>query len=229
MRRKSLIVLSLALILVFAQSCKSRPEQNLLTRYFNSISMKDTTTMSTMAVDPITIDAESWKIVSVSEEKIEPAGLAEIAAREADLKKQQDAHVPTTLDSKDTLDIAKDDYTTARTAAAKAAAKAKMDAAQAKYDQEYAAHQEIIRQYNESKAAAAKEEEITSFSLGAGPLPNIRDLKGNVHTKDVQIEVKTKAGVVENYKISMKMYQLKDEAANVNHRGRWVITKIEKI
>jgi len=228
-RRKSLIVLSLALILVFAQSCKSRPEQNLLTRYFNSISMKDTTTMSTMAVDPITIDAESWKIVSVSEEKIEPAGLAEIAAREADLKKQQDAHVPTTLDSKDTLDIAKDDYTTARTAAAKAAAKAKMDAAQAKYDQEYAAHQEIIRQYNESKAAAAKEEEITSFSLGAGPLPNIRDLKGNVHTKDVQIEVKTKAGVVENYKISMKMYQLKDEAANVNHRGRWVITKIEKI
>lgn len=229
MRRKSLIVLSLALVLVFAQSCKSHPEQNLLTRYFNSISMNDTTTMSTMAVDPIKIDAESWKIVSVSEEKIEPAGLAEIAAREADLKKQQDAHVPTTLDSKDSLDIAKDDYTTARTAAAKAAAKAKMDAAQAKYDEEYKLHQDIIRQYNEAKAEAAKEEEITIFSLGAGQLPNIRDLKGNVHTKDVQIEVKTKAGAVENYKISMKMYQLKDEAANVNHRGRWVITKIEKI
>ena len=104
-----------------------------------------------------------------------------------------------------------------------------MDAAQVKYDEAYGRHQDIIRQYNEAKAAAAKEEEITSFSLGAGQLPNIRDLKGSVHTKDVQIEVKTKAGAVENYKISMKMYQLKDEAANVNHRGRWVITKIEKI
>ena len=229
MRRKSLIVLSLALVLVFAQSCKSHPETNLLTKYFNAISMKDTTTMSTMAVDPITIDADSWKIVSVSEEVIEPAALAEIGMKEADLKKQQDANVPAVLDAKDALDIAKDDYTTARTAAAKAAAKAKMDDAQAKYDAAYAKHQDIIRQYNEAKAGAAKEEEITSFSLGAGQLPNIRELKGNVHTKDVQIEVKTKAGAMENYKISMKMYQLQDEAANVNHRGRWVITKFEKI
>ncbi len=229
MRRKSLIILCLALALVVAQSCKSHPETNLLTKYFNAISMNDTTTMSTMAVDPIKIDAASWKITSVTEEKIEPAALADIGAKEADLKKQQDAHVPTTLDAKDSLDNAKDDYTTARTAAAKAAAKAKMDAAQTKYDEEYAKHQDIIRQYNEAKAGAAKEEEITSFSLGAGQLPNIRDLKGNVHTKDVQIEVKTKAGAVENFKISMKMYQLKDEAANVNHRGRWVITKIEKI
>lgn len=229
MRRKSLIVLSLALVLVFAQSCKSHPETNLLTKYFNAISMKDTTTMSTMAVDPITIDADSWKIISVSEEKIEPAALAEIGAKEADLKKQQDANVPAVLDAKDALDIAKDDYTTARTAGAKAAAKAKMDAAQTKYDEAYAKHQDIIRQFNEAKAGATKEEEITSFSLGAGQLPNIRDLKGDVHTKDVQLEVKTKAGAVENYKIWMKMYQLKDEAANVAHRGRWVITKIEKI
>jgi hypothetical protein len=228
-RRKSLIVLSLALALVFAQSCKSHPEQNLLSRYFNAISLNDTTTMSTMAVDPIKIDAASWKIVSVSEETIEPAGLAEIAARETDLKKQQDGNVPKVLDAKDALDIAKDDYTVARTAAAKAAAKAKMDAAQAKYDEEYASHQEIIRQYNEAKAAAEKEEQITSFSLGAGQLPNIRELKGDVHSKDVQIEVKTKAGETVNYKIWMKMYQLRDEAANVNHRGRWVITKIEQI
>jgi hypothetical protein len=228
-RRKSLIILIMALALIAAQSCKSHPEQNLLTKYFNAISMNDTTTMSTMAVDPIKIEAESWKITSVSEEDIQPAALAEIGDKEADLKKQQDANVPKVLDAKDALDIAKDDYTTARTAAAKAAAKAKVDAAQAKYDEEYANHQDIIRQYNEAKAAAAREEEITSFSLGAGQLPNIRELTGTVHTKDVQIEVKTKAGAVENYKIWMKMYQLRDEANNVNHRGRWVITKIEKV
>ncbi len=67
MRRKSLIILCLALALVVAQSCKSHPETNLLTKYFNAISMNDTTTMSTMAVDPIKIDAASWKITSVSE------------------------------------------------------------------------------------------------------------------------------------------------------------------
>jgi hypothetical protein len=226
-RRKSLIILTVALALIAAQSCSSKPETTLLTKYFNAISMNDTTTMSTMAVDPIKIDAASWKITSVSEEKIEPANLADIGAKEADLKKQQDAHVPVTLDAKDALDIAKDDFTTARTAAAKAAAKAKMDAAQAKYDEEYKLHQDIIRQYNEAKAAAAKEEEITTFSLGAGQLTNIRDLKGTVHTKDVIVEAKMKSGETKNLTISMKMYQLKDEAANITHRGRWVITKID--
>jgi hypothetical protein len=229
MRKKGLIIASAILMLVSLQSCKSRPEQSLLQRYFNSVSMGDLTTMSTMAVDPLQIDAASWKIVSVSEEKILPASLPDLNAKELELKKQLEQHVTPTLDAKDTLDIAKDEFTGARTGAAKASAKAKMDEAQKKYDDELKLHQDLQRQYNETKSAAAKEEEISVFSLGAGQLPNMRELKGEVHAKDVEVDVVLKDGQAKKYKITMEVYNLKDEAAGISHRGRWVITKFETL
>lgn len=229
MRRKSLIVLGVILALFSLQSCKSKPEQTLLKSYIHACNLNDVSTMSTMAVDPIKIDAESWTITKVSEEKIEPAILPDLNKAELDLAKQRDAHIPVTLDAKDELDLAKDEYNSARTSAAKAAAKAKMDAAQTKYDDEYKLHQDLIKQYNDAKAAAAKEEEITTFSLNVGQLPNIRDLKGEVHSKDVEIQAKFKDGSTKNYRIMTRMYRLKDEAVNVAHPGRWIITKFEQL
>ncbi len=229
MRRKSLIVFTVVLALVSLQSCKSHPEQRLLQSYFNASSMNDVTTMSTMAVDPIKIDVANWSITNVSEEKVEPAALTALGQKEVDLKKQYDQSVAPTLDAKDSLDVAKDEFNSARTAAAKANAKAKMDEAQKKYDAQYEANRNILKDYNDAKAAAAKEEEITSFSLGAGQLPNIRDLKGTIHAKEVEVQVKTKAGAAQNWRIIMRMYNLKDEAANLVHRGRWVITRFEQL
>jgi hypothetical protein len=229
MKRKSLIILGLIVALVTLQSCSSKPEQSLMTSYFHAVSLNDVSTMSTMAVEPLKIDAESWSITKVSEEKIEPAALAEIGKKEADLKKQYDASSGPALDAKDVLDSAKDEFNSARTAAAKGAAKAKVDAAQKKFDEAYQANRTLLNQFNEAKTAAAKEEEITTFSLGAGQLPNIRDLKGNVHSKDLEVQVKGKDGAAKNYRIFIRMYDLKDEAANIARRGRWIITKFEQL
>jgi hypothetical protein len=222
MRRKSLIILGLVFVLATMQSCSSKPEQSLLTSYFHAISLNDVQTMSTMAVDPLKIEYESWTITKVSEEKIEPSPLAEMGKKEIDLKKQYDASSGPALDAKDTLDSAKDEFNSARTAAAKAAAKVKVDAAQK-------ANRGLLNQFTETKAAAAKEEEITTFSLRAGQLPNIRDLKGNVHSKELEVQVKGKDGATKNYRITIKMYDLKDEAANIARRGLWVITKFEQL
>jgi hypothetical protein len=229
MRRKSLVIFGVLLILVFMQSCKARPEQSLLKSYFHACSLNDVTTMSTMAVDPIRIEAASWSITKVGEEIIVPAMLPEMNQKEAELKKQTDAHIAVTLDAKDVLDNAKDEFNSARTAAARAAAKAKVDEAQKKYDEEYKLHQDMLKAYNDAKAAAAKEEEITSFSLNAGQLANIRELKGNVHSKEVEIQVKAPNGTTENMKITMRIYDLKDEAANISRRGQWKITSFEKL
>ena len=229
MKRKSLIILGLAVALVSLQSCSSKPEQSLLTSYFNAVGLNDISTMSTIAVDPLKIEAESWSITKVGEEKIQPASLAEMGKKEADLKKQYEASSGPALDAKDTLDSAKDEFNSARTAAAKGAAKAKVDAAQKKFDEAYQNNRNLLNQFNETKTAAAKEEEITTFSLGAGQLPNVRDLKGNVHLKELEVQVKGKDGAVKNYKITIEQYDLKDEAANIARRGRWVITKFEQL
>jgi hypothetical protein len=229
MRKKILISLGVLLVLFAVTSCKSNPEKGLLERYFHAVALNDVTTLSSMALEPVTVDATKWSITKPGEEKIEPASLSDLNAKEIEAKKAWETHTPVVLSTKDDLDNAKDELTSARTGAARAAAQAKVTAAQKKYDDEYARHNEVKKAYNDAKSAAQREEDITNFSLGAGQLANIRELKGEVHSKELEIQTVGKDGAAKNHKILMKMYDLKDDAANVAHRGRWVIIKFEQI
>jgi hypothetical protein len=226
MRRKGIIVFAAVaalFIVVSLQSCKSTPEKGLLGAYFHAISLKDTTTMSTMAVEPTSIDADSWEIVSVSEEKIEPTNLVELGKAELDFKKKLEEHVGPVMDAEDTLYGAQEELKAARTGGARASAKKKVDEMQVKFDEEREIHRQLQRDYNEAKAAAQKEKDIAIFSLGAGELPNIMDMSGTVHTKAVDVNVKGKDGNVTLYRFNLRRYELKDEAANLTRRGRWII------
>ncbi len=229
MKKTSLIVLSALLVLFTFTACKSNPEKGLLDRYFNAITLNDMSTLSTMALEPMTMEVDSWKVTKVSEEKIEPAKLPDLNTQEMEFKKKMEAHIEPVMKAKDALDAAKDEYDTARTGGARGAAKVKVDAAQKAYDEEYSLHNELKKGYNDAKAAAQKEEDITYFSLGVKDLASIRDLKGTIHNKDVEVAVTDKAGAVKNFSLKMIMYSLKDEAQNLNHRGRWVITKFTAI
>ena len=60
-------------------------------------------------------------------------------------------------------------------------------------------------------------------------MANIRDLTGEVHSKEVEVTVKGKAGADKGYRIQMRRYLLKDEALNLNHTGRWVIVRFDPI
>lgn len=224
MGRKCLYVLAAVLVLVSLQACSSKPEQSLLRSYFHAIALKDVSTMSTMALEPMDIDAQSWKIITSSEEKIEAATLNQLNAQELEFKKKLEEHVGQTLDAKDALDSASETYKATRTSAAKA----KQAEAQAAYDKIYGEHKDMQKAYNDAKTAAAREEEITRFSL-AGDISNIRELTGQVHFKDVEVAATTKDGQVKNYRFNIRNYDLKDEAANYTRRGRWIIVKIEPL
>ena len=228
MKRRSLCAIGVILLLFVLQSCTSHPEEGLLKRYFSAITLNDVTTMSTMAVEPISMDVESWEIISVSEEKIEPTSLPEMNRLELELKKKVEESVGITLDAKDELLDAEYERDQARTRAARRAAQNKVKELQATYDEIYATHQQLQTDYNEAKAATAREEQIASFSLGAGDITNIRDLTGQVHSKEVDIKVVGKEAT-KNYRLYLRMFNLKDEVLNVNRRGQWKIIKFELI
>ncbi|MGQ9672659.1 MAG: hypothetical protein ACUVV5_05950 [Candidatus Aminicenantales bacterium] len=230
MRRKGLIlagIVAFLFVMVSLQNCKSQPEKGLLERYFHAISLKDTMTMSTMAVEPTSLDVQSWEIVSVSEEKIDPAILPDLNAKEMELKKNLEGHVGPVMDAEDALYAAQEELKAARTSAAKAAAKKKVDEMQAKFDQEREIHRQLQKQYNEAKAASQKEQEVSLFSLGAGEIPNIRELTGTVHAKEVDVKIVGKDGQAKTYRFHLKRYELRDEGLNLTRRGRWVIAKME--
>lgn len=227
MRKKTLIVIGLVLIAFSLQSCSSNPEKGLLKKYFNAVRYNDNATMSSMALEPLTMEISGFDIISVTPERVEPAVLAGLSAKEVELKKKLEEHVGPTIDAKDALDVAKEKLADARTKAAKQAAQQEVDQMQAKYDREFGLHKDLQKGYNDAKAAAAREEEITAFSLGARNLANIRDLTGNVHSKEVEINVHQKSGGDKAYKLFMRSYSLKEEATGLKHNGRWVIVKFE--
>jgi hypothetical protein len=227
MKKKILCLTGVILILVAFNSCSSKPEEGLLKRYFNAVSLSDATTMSTMALNPIKIDFESWEIVNVSEEEVTAAKLAELNQKEMELKKAVEDSVGITYDKGVELDDAKFEYENARSAAAKRQASAKVNQLEEAYREQRDKHNEVQKEYNEAKNAAAKEEEMTLFSLGAGDLPTVREFTGDVHKKTVDVKIKTKAGETKTYRFHIRRDNLRDEGLGLDRRGRWVIVRIE--
>lgn len=228
MKRVILSIMGIVLVVFTFYSCSSHPEQGLLDRYFNALSLDDVNTISTMALEPVDFKFKSWKIVSVSEEVIKTAELFEMNTAEQELKKKKDESVGVTLDAKAMLDDAAFEKGNARTGAARRAAQKQVDELQIAYDEQYEKHQALQKEYNLAQEVAAKEEEIASFSLGA-EYPNIRNFTGEMASKEVEVQVTGDDGTDNNYKIYMRNYTLKDEANNLSHRGRWIIVKFEKV
>lgn len=230
MRRKSLSLLGLTLLLFvfFLQSCQSKPEEGILKRYFGAVKMNDRTTMGSMALEPIDMDVEKWEITSSSEEIIEPASLPDLNAKETELRKQVEESVSITVEAKEDLDDAIFEMENARTRTARRVAQQKVDELQVKYEEIRDRHNQLQADYSEAKNAAAREEAIVNFSIGAGDLPNIRDLTGELHKREVTVEITGKEGT-KKYKTPMRRYILRDEALNLTRRGRWIIVKFEEI
>jgi hypothetical protein len=226
MDRKILSIMGGILLLLAFQSCASKPEESLLKRYFHALSLNDTTTLSTMALEPVTIPMKDWEVLSVGEENIQTPALPEMDQKEQELKKSLEDHVGTTLDARDELDNAKYDLERARTRSARRTAQQKVEEMQAKYDAIYEEHKELQKQYNEAKAVAQREEEISAFSLGDSDLPNIRDFSGEMRSKEVDVRTISDEGE-KDYRIYLRTYTLKDETLAITHRGRWIIVKFE--
>lgn len=220
MNRKSLSLIGIFLVMVFMQSCSSDPEKNLLDMYFHADSLGDIATMSAMAISPISIKADSYEILSVTEEVIEPATLPDLNKKYLDIKKQVEDSIGITLAASDELDNAKFAEETTRTAAAKRAARTKVNAAQTKYDEQYEKHKNNQIEKNDAEAEAQKEEEITLFSLGIKELLNVRDLTGEVSFKEVTLRTVGDEGT-KDYKFFLRMYTLQDFPA-----GRYIIVSI---
>jgi hypothetical protein len=229
MRKTTLCVIGLLVAFLAIQGCTSKPEKSLLSRYFNAVTLNDNDTMSSMALDPFQPEMTAWKIVSIGVEKIEPAKLPDLNKAEIEAKKAQDAQIGPTIDADTLLKDAQYEKDTSRSAAGKAAAQRKIDELQVKYDAENAKMQAFKKDYNAAKAAAAAEEEMTMFSLGERELAIVRELTGNLHSKEVEVAITTKAGGTKNYRLYMRQYLLKNEANGAPYRGQWKIIKFEPL
>jgi len=228
MRKKTLIVIGVFLAFLIIQGCTSSPEKNLLKRYFNAVVMNDNDTMSSMALEPLQPELGSWSITSIGAEKVEPFNLPELSQAEIAAKKAQDAQIGPTIDADTALKDAQYEKDTSRSAAGKAAAQRKIDELQKAYDIENGKMQELKKAYNAAKAAASSQEEMAMFSLGVREMPTIRELTGQIRSKDVVVAITNRAGTKKSYRLDMRQYDLKDPGGR-RIPSRWVIIKFEPV
>lgn len=229
MRKKSFSLLGVILLisLFFLQSCQSKPEVKVLQRYFHAVRMGDRQTMGTMALEPISPEFTSWEITATGEETVEPFSLPDLNSQELELKRQVEESVIITMNAKDEVDDALFEMENARTREARRAAQRKVDELQKKYEEIRERHNQLQVDYSNAQDKSAREEKVTNFSLGAGEVPNIRELSGNVHSKEVEVKVTLVSGEVKNYKCILKRYDLRDETLNLHRRGMWKILRFE--
>jgi len=229
MKKKVLFMLIIPFLMFVFYSCATNPEEDLLKRYFHAISLNDVDTMSSMSMEPLRLEVDSWEIVNISEERKETASLPDLDAAERTLKKQLEDHVGVTLDASDNLDDAKFQMENARTRSARLAASRKVDQLQVVYDDIYTEHKEIQKLYNEAKAEAQREDDIAQFSLFAGELPGLRDFVGEVFSKEVEIKCSFPDGTEKSYDIYLRRYVLEDTIAGITRRGRWIIVEFDQL
>jgi hypothetical protein len=228
MSRKILSLIGIFIVMGFMQSCSSDPDKNLLDRYFHASTLNDIDTLSSMAISPISLKVDSYEILSSTEEVVQPATLSDLNKKYLDIKKQVEDSVGITLGTSDDLNDAKFDEETARTAAAKRAARVKVATAQTKYDEQYEKHKNIQVEKNDAEAEANTEEKITLFSLGIQELIGVRDLTGDVTFKEITVRTFGSEGT-KDYKFFLREYMLKDEINNLSRRGRFIIVLIESL
>lgn len=224
MNRKIISILGIGFLCLIINSCSSHPEQGLLDRYFNALSLNDLQTLSTMAIEPAEIDFKSWEIVTVFDDEPVEFNLPEMDQKINELKEKVDDSVSSTLEARDALDEAKFELERARTRANRE----KVDELQAEYDELYEQTKELQKQYNDAKAAAEEEEEIALFSLG-GDYPAIRQFTGTINRKHVDLKVTTEEGTEEMYRVFLRQYELTDPTTNITHNGRWIILRFERL
>jgi hypothetical protein len=210
--------MALALALGVA-ACGGGPEANVINQYFTALRANDTNTLTSFATVQFDQKVDSYKIVTVGPETRTPAMLPDLVAKqgqlEADLAKNtRDARAwGNDLDVYPKLDQV-------RTAEQKGA---KIPPALEAIHQKWSAFNEKDRELKkgvaDAKAAVEREKRIATLSLGQ--LEDLETLKGDVITKDVEINM-TVAGQAKPYVMTLRKYDVSG-ATGTRLVSRWVV------
>ncbi|MGQ9617578.1 MAG: hypothetical protein ACUVUG_01320 [Candidatus Aminicenantia bacterium] len=210
-----------AVLIVLISDCGS-PEKNMLDRYFEAVKFGDKMTMSTIAYEPIAIEAiTKWRLVSLSQEEKKSLPLNELFKKQDELKAKRDELISQVADLNDKVSEAKANLAKARGAAKK---KAEQEVAEAEeeYKEGRANYEVIQKEWNKLKAEIDKEKALFNLSTGI-EWPEGIEIEGDMGLKEAMIEV-TSSAEVKNYKVILRKYSIKTPEGRPL-TGRWIIEK----
>ncbi len=219
--RATAIAVAMALALVMA-ACGGGAEQNVVNQYFTALKANDTNTLTSFAMVQFNQPVQDWKVTSVGPETKVPAPLPEL------VKKQKDADDALAKNTREARAWANDlniypkldQVREARNKGGKIAP-ALQPIAQ-KWDAYQAKDRELKKAAADAKEAVEREKR--NVALSVGNVEDIESLKGDMISKDVNLEL-TINGEKKPYVMALRKY---DVTGNTGGRmvSRWVVQSL---
>ena len=200
-------------------ACGGGAESNVVAQYFGALKANDTNTLTSFAMVQFDKPVQDYKITSVGPETKAPAPLPDL------VQKQKDLEAELAKNSRDYRSWGNDlaIYPKLDELKAVRAKGGKLSAALQpiadKYDAFQAKDRELKKQVSDAKSAV--EHERRNVVLSVGNVEDIETLKGEMTTKDIELEL-TINGEKKPYVMALRKYEL---AGNTGSRmvSRWVV------
>lgn len=229
-RRRSTSYALVAGSLAFVMGCSGGAEQQVLDDFFRASRMRDNTTLgnfATVEFDPRTDGVvQTFKVVSIGEERAQPLPLKQFAQQLADAKAADEAFSKEKLAYQNANIVVIDRVTKAR-AAGKAVAGRDMAVADAwaRWASDAAAS---TRKVSEAQRQLNNNRGVAELSLArTTAAADVTALDGEIVTKDVVIEADVRAPDgstgAKTLKAVMQRAKMKS-AAGQDLVGRWILT-----
>jgi len=225
--KKYLLVIALISLILVMTSCKKQ-EEVTISKYFQAMlhgEKGDINTMSAMALEPVYIQYESYKIISVSEPVVQEYQLPLLISKLENLTKERKNQVKTALDKKYELEDLEDELDETRRASKKRELKKKIGDMEVIVKEEEQKVRDLQFKINALKNEIDSEKNLTKISSGL--VKNPETYKGETRTSKADVKVTLKNGSEKDYVFVLKKYDLKiNEDASIL-KSRFVIIKIQ--
>ena len=206
---KKLTVLAAILGLVFVMTSCSKPEEVVVTKYFQAMLHNDSDSMSSMAVTPKNLEYDSYKIVSVSEPETVEFQLPKMIQQMEDLKKERQKQLNTVRDMQDEVDELEFEMGETRRRSRKAELQKQIDEKKLAMEAETGNFRQLVSKMGKLKNDIEFEREMVKLSTGVKQSPEIYN--GETIKSVVTTHVVFKDGSEEDYFFELVKYELKVE------------------
>jgi len=223
--RQRATALAAALGLAVAAFACSSAESHVVNQYFTALRANDQGTLTSFAMVAFDQKVDDWKVVTVGPEARTAAPLPGLVQKQKDLEAELAANTREARTWGNDLNVyPKLDQVREAEKAGK-----KIPPALEPIHQKWAAFndkdRELKKAVAEAKAAVAREKRNTQLSVGTQFEDALDQMKGEVVSKDVDLNV-TVGGQARPYVMTLRKYELQTEGSGPRMVSRWVVQSL---
>jgi len=221
--KKVLLLCGLVALIFFFSSCQ-KPEEFILSKYFQAMKAHDRDSMASMAIEPIELEFKSWKLISSNEPVEANPVLPDMLAKYRVIEEQRNEQATLANDKRDASKTIEDSLAKARGGRQKADLQKKFEAADAEFKVELEKFKALSAEAKALKDKIDHEKTLIKLSCSIERDPDL--LNGKSETIQSLVNITTASGN-RDYIFLFRKYKFLNPVSGKLLPSRLIILKIQ--